>query len=146
MYFAKIEDEVVAEEVARLGVLEDVTAESKITLDLKPEITIDDVMKLDMRSATILEAEPVKKSKKLLKLRVTLGSEERTIVAGIAGGYAPEELVGKRIVIVANLKPAKLMGVESQGMLIAANDPDGSAAPVLVSYLDSTIPDGYEVR
>ena len=100
------------------------------------------------KSCVVEEEEdvPVKKSKKLLKLRVTLGSEERTIVAGIAGGYAPEELVGKRIVIVANLKPAKLMGVESQGMLIAANDPDGSAAPVLVSYLDSTIPDGYEVR
>jgi methionyl-tRNA synthetase len=89
------------------------------------EISIEEFRKLDLRVAQVLAAEAVRGSKKLVKLRVTIGSEERTIVAGILLDYPPVELVGKQIVIVANLKPSKLMGVESRGMLLAATDPDG---------------------
>lgn len=93
-------------------------------------IAIEDFMKVELRTAKVLEAERVPKSKKLLKLRVDAGSEQRTIVAGIAESYEPEALVGKTIVIVANLKPATLMGIESNGMVLAAS-PEGGAAIVL---------------
>ena len=86
------------------------------------QITIDEFMKVQLKTAKVLAAERVPKSEKLLKLRVTLGSEERQIVAGIGKRYEPESLIGKTIVIVANLKPAKLMGIESQGMVLAAGD------------------------
>jgi methionyl-tRNA synthetase len=86
-------------------------------------ITIDDFARVDLRIAKVLEAEKVEKSEKLLKLKIDLGDlGERQIVAGIAKYYKPEELIGKLIVVVANLKPAKLMGIESQGMLLAAKD------------------------
>ena len=88
------------------------------------QITIDEFMKVQLKTAKVLAAERVPKSEKLLKLRVTLGSEERQIVAGIGKRYEPESLIGKTIVIVANLKPAKLMGIESQGMVLAAGDSD----------------------
>ncbi len=147
--FEKIEDEVVDREVALLqaNLAGDTEEKRGVEISLKPEISIEDVMKLDLRSATILAAEKVKKSSKLLKLRVRLGDLERTIVAGIAKGYTPEELIGRKIVVVANLKPATLMGVESQGMLLAANDPeDPKNPPILVSFMDEATPDGYEVR
>jgi methionyl-tRNA synthetase len=83
-------------------------------------VTIDDFAKLDLRVALVTAVERVPKTEKLLKLSLNLGSEERTIVSGIAQFYEPEELVGKRIVIIANLKPAKIRGVESRGMLLAA--------------------------
>jgi methionyl-tRNA synthetase len=86
------------------------------------QITIDEFMKIELKTARILSAERVPRSEKLLKLRVSLGSEQRQIVAGIGKKYEPETLVGKTIVIVANLKPAKLMGIESQGMVLAAGD------------------------
>jgi methionyl-tRNA synthetase len=97
-------------------------AEMPDTSEFKDEIEFDDFMKLDLRIATVLECEPVKKTDKLLKLRIDLGSEERQIVAGIAKVYTPEELIGKQIVIVANLKPVKLRGEESRGMLLATGD------------------------
>ena len=93
-------------------------------LDTKPEITYEDFQKVDLRAARILEAERVPKSDKLIKLKLDIG-EDRTIVAGIGKDYKPEELVGKSIVVVANLKPAKLMGVESRGMLLATSGKDG---------------------
>jgi len=99
-------------------------AAKKALTDLKPEIEYDDFAKVDLRVAKILEASPVPKANKLVKLRIDLG-EERTIVAGIAKDYKPEELVGKSIIVVANLKPAKLMGVESHGMLLATDGVDG---------------------
>jgi methionyl-tRNA synthetase len=86
------------------------------------QITIDDFVKIQLKTAKVLTAERVPKSEKLLKLQVSLGSEQRQIVAGIGKKYEPEALVGKTIVIVANLKPAKLMGIESQGMVLAAGD------------------------
>jgi methionyl-tRNA synthetase len=89
------------------------------------EINIEEFRRLDLRVAEILEARAVRGSKKLVELKITTGSEERTIVAGILLDCPPADLVGKQIVIVANLKPTKLMGVESRGMLLAATDPDG---------------------
>jgi methionyl-tRNA synthetase len=93
-------------------------------IDLKPEIDYEDFAKVDLRVATILEAQMVPKSNKLIQLKIDIG-EERTIVAGIGKDYKPEEMLGKKIVIVANLKPAKLMGVESRGMLLATDTADG---------------------
>ena len=85
-------------------------------------IGIEDFLKVDLRVAKVLSAERVEGSEKLLKLQISLGDEERTIVAGIAKYYSPEELVGKKIVVVANLKPRKIFGITSQGMLLAASD------------------------
>jgi methionyl-tRNA synthetase len=89
-----------------------------------PLITIDEFMKIQLKTAKVLSAERVPKSEKLIKLQVSLGTEQRQIVAGIGKRYEPDVLVGKTIVIVANLKPAKLMGIESQGMVLAAGDTD----------------------
>ena len=100
-------------------------------------------MKVELRVAKVLEAEAVPKSKKLIKLRIDVGTEQRTIVAGIAEAYQPEELVGRTIVIVANLKPAKLMGIESNGMVLAASVEGG--APNLLS-VDPSLPPGTRVR
>lgn len=83
-------------------------------------INIDDFKKLDLRVAKITEAERIEGTDKLLKLKVTLGLEERQLVAGIAQDYSPEELIGKQLIVVANLEPATIRGVESQGMLLAA--------------------------
>ena len=94
------------------------------TLDIKPEITLAEFGKVDLRVATVLRAEMIPRAKKLLKIEVDLG-QKRTIVAGIAEKYAPEDLVGKQVIIVANLKPAKLIGILSNGMLIAAVDDSG---------------------
>jgi methionyl-tRNA synthetase len=95
-------------------------------------ISIDDFMKVELRTAKVLTAERVEKSRKLLKLSVDVGTEQRTLVAGIAEAYEPEALVGKTVVIVFNLKPAKLMGIESNGMVLAAS-PDGGK-PTVVSF------------
>ena len=106
-------------------------------------ISIDDFMKVELRVAKVLEAEAVPKSKKLMKLKVDVGTEQRTIVAGIAEAYQPEQLVGRTIAIVFNLKPAKLMGVESNGMVLAASVDGGK--PILVAF-DEPVPPGARVR
>ncbi|MDZ5003977.1 methionine--tRNA ligase [Clostridium perfringens] len=93
---------------------------------IKEEITIDDFDKIDLRVVKVLECEPVKKAKKLLKLKVDLGGEERQVISGIAQYYKPEQLVGKYVVLVANLKPVKLRGELSQGMILAAAPSDDS--------------------
>jgi methionyl-tRNA synthetase len=93
---------------------------------LKPTVTIDDFKKIDLRVARVIEAVKVPKSEKLLKLQVDIGNERRQVLAGIAKQYTPEELIGKLVVVVANLQPAKLMGQESQGMILAASDESGS--------------------
>jgi methionyl-tRNA synthetase len=120
--FAKIEDKTVEEQTARFCKPEDTTPAEVI-----PEITKDEFTNVHLRVALILQAERVKKSEKLVKLQVDLGTEKRQILAGIAKSYEPEELVGKRIIVVANLKPAKLFGLESQGMLLAAEDENGKS-------------------
>ena len=106
-------------------------------------ISIDEFMKVELRVAKVLEAEAVPKSKKLVKLKVDVGNEKRTIVAGIAEAYQPEQLVGRTIAIVFNLKPAKLMGIESNGMVLAASVGDGR--PILVGF-DEPVPPGARVR
>src|SRR5258705_134528 len=106
-------------------------------------ISIEDFMKVELRVAKVLTAERVEKSKKLLKLSVDVGAEQRTLVAGIAEAYEPDALVGKTVVIVFNLKPAKLMGIESNGMVLAAS-PDGGK-PMVVSFEEPPAP-GTRVR
>ncbi len=86
------------------------------------QVSIDEFMKIDLRTGKIIEAEKIKKSKKLLQLKVDIGSEIRQVVAGIAECYEPEQLIGRTVILAANLKPAKLMGVESQGMVLAASE------------------------
>lgn len=100
------------------------------------QITIDEFMKVQLKAAKVLSAERVPKSEKLLKLQVSLGSEQRQIVAGIGKKYEPEALIGKTIVIVANLKPAKLMGIESQGMVLAAGDSEVRGLATFVEDVD----------
>lgn len=123
--FKRIEDEQIDAEISKLHELSK-KSRKKVYPPLKPLIDFDDFQKIDLRVATIASAEPVPKSKKLLKLRVDLGFEERTVISGISQHYTPEQLVGKKIVLVANLKPAVLMGVESQGMVLAASNDEAT--------------------
>lgn len=103
-------------------------------------INYDDFKKIELRVAKILAAEKVENSEKLLKLQIYLGSEQRQLVSGIAKSYAPEDLVGKEIIIVANLEPRQIMGLESQGMLLAADH----SGPILI-VPDKKLPPGMEV-
>ena len=114
------------------------TAENVVQL-----IDIEDFAKVKLIVAKITECEPVKKSKKLLKLRVDDGKEGRTVVSGISQHYTPEELIGKSIILVSNLKPVKLCGVESNGMILAATCPENK---VKVIFADDEIPAGSEIR
>jgi methionyl-tRNA synthetase len=156
--FQKIEDEMVEKEIAKLQVMSDAveanTAASNKSMSQNSAsaaadtqhsalITIDDFKKIKLRTATVLEAERVPKSKKLIKLQIALGEERRQIVAGIGEKFTPEELIGKTIVVVANLQPAKLMGQESNGMLLAVNDASG-AVSLITS--DREAGSGLEVR
>jgi methionyl-tRNA synthetase len=109
--------------------------------EIKPEITLEEFSRVDLRVATVVHAEKIPRAKKVLKLDVDLG-QKRTIVAGIAQNYSPEELIGKQVIIVANLKPAKLMGIISNGMLIAAVDDSG---PTLAA-LDKPLAAGTPLR
>src|SRR5262249_21704721 len=113
-----------------------------LTVALPAQITIDEFGKIQLKTAKVITAERVPKSEKLLKLQVSLGSEQRQIVAGIGKKYEPEALVGKIIIVVANLKPAKLMGIESQGMVLAAGD---SEVHGLVTILEEVDP-GTKVK
>lgn len=118
--FNKIEDKTIDELTLNLY---------KVDEAVKPEefevIPIDDFKKVQLRTAQIISAEKIKKSDKLLKLQIDLGSEQRQVIAGIALSYQPEELIGKKVIVVANLKPAKLMGLESNGMILAVENSEG---------------------
>jgi methionyl-tRNA synthetase len=105
----------------------------KTAIEAKPKISIDDFKKVELRLALVVSAERVPQSDKLLKIQVEIGSERRQIVAGIAQHYKPEDLVGKRIAVVVNLQPAKLMGQESNGMLLAATDSTGKLEVLTVN-------------
>jgi methionyl-tRNA synthetase len=121
--FSKIEDDVIGR---HLKSLPSAPAAGGKAAPAKPVITIDAFRGIDLRVARIISAERVPKSEKLIKLQVSLGNEQRQIIAGIAQHYDPAALVGKKVVVVANLAPAKLMGQESQGMLLAASDEQGN--------------------
>jgi len=107
-------------------------------------IGIEDFMKLELRVGKVLTCEPVPKSKKLLRMEVDLGTEVRQILAGLSQYLLPAEMIGRRVVVVANLKPAKLMGLESHGMILAT-DPGEGGVPVPVAVPDGT-PLGAKVR
>lgn len=122
--FQKIEDVQIEQEITKLHSLSKEKQKPLVPQDfesLKEPVDIDDVRRLDLRIGVILSAVPVEKSKKLLHLQVDLGFEKRSIVAGISQFYQPDNLVGKKVVVVANLKPATLMGVPSQGMILAGS-------------------------
>jgi methionyl-tRNA synthetase len=105
------------------------------------EITIEEFAKMDLRSATVLAAEAVPKTDKLLKLVLDLGHEQRTVVSGIAGAYQPAELVGRTVLYLANLKPAKIRGVVSRGMIMAAG-----CDPLSLAVFDRDVPPGTRVK
>ena len=117
--------------------------EKKEEIMLEPEIGIEDFGKVELRVAKILSCEKVPKAKKLYKIQLDDGMGGRQIVSGIAQYYTPEELIGKKIIVVANLKPAKLCGVESNGMLLAGNREDGSAC---VTFIDDSVPVGTRLH
>jgi methionyl-tRNA synthetase len=106
-------------------------------------MSIDEFARIDLRVAKVLEAERVPGTDRLMRLQIDIGREQRQLVAGIAEAYEPETLVGKSIVVVANLKPARLRGVESQGMLLAAT-PEGGK-PILATF-ETEVPPGAKVR
>jgi methionyl-tRNA synthetase len=129
LLFEKIEDETINNQVQKLLDAKRMNElEGKTVTPIKENIQFDDFAKLDLRIGTILEAEPVKKSKKLLKFLIDDGLEKRTILSGIAEHFNPEEMVGKQVTFVANLAPRLMMGIESQGMILMAEDKDGSLA------------------
>jgi methionyl-tRNA synthetase len=163
LLFSKVEDTIIAAQVAKLGhpSPDDATTQqtsdqalsnqtTKQASNTTPNdqstglITIDEFKNVQLRTGKVVEAERVPRSDKLLKLTVDIGSEQRQILAGIGKDYSPEEMVGKVVTVVVNLKPAKLMGLASQGMLLAANAPDGSLS--LVTPEKSSIEAGAEVR
>ena len=131
LLFAKIEDEVVDAQIARLNAIRAEreaaakAAEAAVVTPQKEECTFDDFQKMDIRTATVLEAERVPKTDKLLKLTIDTGIDKRVIVSGIAEQYSPEEMVGKQICILANLAPRKIRGIESKGMILMARQNDG---------------------
>lgn len=127
LLFKNIEDEEIEKQVAKLKkpkAVEDQKSEPAVK-PLKAQVTIDDFSKLDIRVGKVLAAEKMEKSDKLLKLTVDTGVDQRTVLSGIAKHYTPEEMVGKQVTLIANLAPRKMMGIESQGMILMAEDADG---------------------
>ncbi|MCL1676084.1 methionine--tRNA ligase [Elizabethkingia meningoseptica] len=144
LLFSKIEDNVIDAQIEKL---EQTKQNNKKTnpnaTPMKEEITFDDFSKIDLRTATILEAEKVENADKLLKFKVDTGVDVRTVVSGIAESFKPEELIGKQVMILLNLAPRKIRGIESQGMFLLANKPDGSLSFVTP---DDQIENGIEIR
>lgn len=124
LLFDKIEDQEIQKQIDKLK--KPVIVEAKEVTPQKEEIAFDDFLKMDIRVGTILEAEAVPKSNKLLKFLVDTGMDKRTILSGIAKHFSPEEMIGKQVTILANLAPRKIMGTESQGMILMAENEDGS--------------------
>jgi methionyl-tRNA synthetase len=127
LLFEKIEDATIQAQVDKLLATKAANeAENKPVTPAKDNINFDDFMKMDIRVGTITEAEKVAKTKKLLKLTVDTGIDQRTVVSGIAEHYKPEEIIGKQVSILVNLEPKKLKGIESQGMILMSEDADGT--------------------
>jgi methionyl-tRNA synthetase len=144
LLFEKIEDATIQAQVDKLLATKAANeAANKPVTPAKDNINFDDFMKMDVRVGTITEAEKVAKTKKLLKLTVDTGIDQRTVVSGIAEHYKPEEIIGKQVSILVNLEPKKLKGIESQGMILMAEDADGK-----LSFIspDQTIKPGSEIR
>ncbi len=143
LLFSKIEDEVIDAQIQKL---ENTKQNNKKTnpnaKPMKEEISFDDFGKIDLRTATIMEAEKVEKADKLLKLTVDTGVDVRTVVSGIAESFAPEEIIGKQVMILLNLAPRKIRGIESQGMLLLTTQPDGKLSFVTP---DNEVENGVEI-
>ena len=143
LLFSKIEDEAIE---AQINKLEQTKINNQKTNPqanaMKEQISFDDFTKIDLRTATILEAEKVEKADKLLKLKVDTGVDIRTVVSGIAESFSPEELIGKQVMILLNLAPRKIRGIESQGMLLLTTKADGKLAFVTP---DETVANGVEI-
>src|SRR5699024_5219632 len=123
-------------------VQEENKSESQVP-EQKEEIAIDDFMKLDLRVAEVLKAEPVKKTNKLLKLQLDAGTDKRQVVSGIAEYYNPEDLIGKKVICVTNLKPVKLRGEKSEGMILCGEDDTGQ---VILTSVEQSLPNGSIVK
>ena len=125
--FEKIEDDVIARQIA---ILESTKKQNETdnaeAVPEKPEVSFEDFQKMDLRTVTILEAEKIAKTKKLLKLKVNTGVDTREIVSGIAEYYQPEDLIGKQVLMLINLAPKNIKGVDSHGMILMAENADGS--------------------
>ncbi len=143
LLFERIEDSAIEAQVQKLLDTKKENEEAEPATPAKPTIEFDDFMKMDIRTGTILEAEKVAKTKKLLKLLVDTGIDKRTVVSGIAEFYKPEDIIGKKVSILVNLAPRKLRGIESQGMILMAEDKDGKLC--FVSPIDN-VSDGSEVK
>jgi len=144
LLFSKIEDSTIQEQLDKLASsLQANQQDEKVTEPQKPEISFDDFSKLDMRVGTILEAEKMPKTKKLLVLKVDTGIDVRTIVSGIAESFKPEEVVGKQVTVLINLAPRKLRGVESQGMILMSEAENGEL--VFVNPEDTSTPNGLKI-
>jgi methionyl-tRNA synthetase len=144
LLFEKIEDSVVEAQLQKL--LDTKKANELAEAKAKPakeSIEFDDFGKMDIRVGTVLEAEKVAKTKKLLKLKIDTGFDKRTVVSGIAEYYEPEDLIGKQVSILVNLEPKKLRGIESQGMILCAENADGTLS--IVSP-DKLVKNGSEVK
>jgi len=129
LLFSKIEDKTIEAQVLKLQATKIANEqENKVVEPQKETIEFDDFTKLDIRIGTILEAEKVAKTKKLLKLKVDVGIDTRTIVSGIAESFSPEDIIGKQVSVLVNLAPRKIRGVESQGMILMTDTPDGKLA------------------
>jgi len=144
LLFEKIEDATIQAQVDKLEATKVANElENRVATPVKENINFDDFMKMDVRVGTITEAEKVAKTKKLLKLTVDTGIDTRTIVSGIAEHYKPEEIIGKQVSVLMNLEPRKLKGIESQGMVLMAEDADGKLAFVSP---EQAVAAGSEVR
>ena len=141
--FEKIEDAEMEKQVQKLLDIKKANEAAAPAAPQKEEITFDDFVKMDIRTGTILEAEKVPKTKKLLKLKINTGIDQRTVVSGIAEYFSPEEIVGKQVSILVNLVPRKLRGIVSQGMILMAEDKDGKL--IFVSPAEK-VSNGSEVK
>jgi tRNA synthetases class I (K) len=143
--FARLDLEEVMKEVEKIQEAQKKAAGIKDypKVEKKPEITIDDFDKIQIQVGEVIKCEPVKKAKKLLVSQIRIGDEVRQIVSGIAAYYKPEEMVGKKVAVITNLKPCKLCGVESQGMILAAADDENNLSVLTV---DKDIIEGSEIR
>ncbi|MFT4739103.1 MAG: methionyl-tRNA synthetase [Paraglaciecola sp.] len=130
LLFEKVEDDVIEKQVQKLAATKQSETQATKLASIKPAMTYDDFMKMDLRVGEILTAEPVPKSNKLLKFTVDTGIDQRIIVSGVAKHFTPEEMIGKKVTVLANLAPRKIMGVESQGMLLFAENEDGTLKAV----------------
>ena len=127
LLFEKIEDDVIQQQLDRLEATKAANAAAEVKAEPQKEAcTFDDFQKMDIRVSTILAAEKVAKTKKLLKLTVDTGIDQRTIVSGIAEHFTPEELVGQQVLVLVNLQPRELKGILSQGMILMAEDATGA--------------------